>query len=79
MEFERLLNILIKKIFAEAKILLFTSYKPYTFLFLCFKLLGSKMSDDAEQQAEEVEVLKSIYEGDDNFKAVNSTTYQYKV
>ncbi|XP_047988211.1 RWD domain-containing protein 4 [Leguminivora glycinivorella] len=36
------------------------------------------MSEDAEQQAEEVEVLKSIYEGDDNFKQVNPTTYQYK-
>ncbi|XP_038215949.1 RWD domain-containing protein 4 [Zerene cesonia] len=36
------------------------------------------MSDDAEQQAEEVEVLKSIYEGDDNFKQLNDKTYQYK-
>ncbi|CAH0604991.1 unnamed protein product [Chrysodeixis includens] len=36
------------------------------------------MSDDAEQQAEEIEVLKSIYEGDENFKQVDSTTYQYK-
>ncbi|CAH2244225.1 RWD domain-containing protein 4 [Pararge aegeria] len=36
------------------------------------------MSDDAEQQAEEIEVLKSIYEGDDNFKQVGATTYQYK-
>ncbi|XP_045491763.1 RWD domain-containing protein 4 [Colias croceus] len=36
------------------------------------------MSDDAEQQAEEIEVLKSIYEGDDNFKQLNDKTYQYK-
>ncbi|CAG9585043.1 unnamed protein product [Danaus chrysippus] len=36
------------------------------------------MSDDAEQQAEEIEVLKSIYEGDENFKQVDSKTYQYK-
>ncbi|CAH0722045.1 unnamed protein product, partial [Brenthis ino] len=36
------------------------------------------MSDDAEQQAEEIEVLKSIYEGDDNFKQVDTTTYHYK-
>lgn len=37
------------------------------------------MSDDAEMQAEEIEVLKSIYEGDENFKQVDPTTYQYKV
>ncbi|XP_034840160.1 RWD domain-containing protein 4 [Maniola hyperantus] len=36
------------------------------------------MSDDAEQQADEIEVLKSIYEGDENFKQVSATTYQYK-
>ncbi|KAJ2953038.1 hypothetical protein O0L34_g7428 [Tuta absoluta] len=36
------------------------------------------MSDDAEQQAEEMEVLKSIYEGDENFKQLNDKTYQYK-
>ncbi|CAK1581469.1 unnamed protein product [Parnassius mnemosyne] len=36
------------------------------------------MSEDAEQQAEEIEVLKSIYEGDENFKQVDGTTYQYK-
>ncbi|CAH0748565.1 unnamed protein product [Diatraea saccharalis] len=36
------------------------------------------MSEDAELQAEEIEVLKSIYEGDDNFKQVDSKTYQYK-
>lgn len=37
------------------------------------------MSDDAEQQAEEIEVLKSIYEGDENFKQLDAKTYQYKV
>lgn len=37
------------------------------------------MSDDAEQQAEEIEVLKSIYEGDENFKQIDAKTYQYKV
>lgn len=37
------------------------------------------MSDDAEQQLEEIEVLKSIYEGDENFKQINNKTYQYKV
>ncbi|XP_028168004.1 RWD domain-containing protein 4 isoform X1 [Ostrinia furnacalis] len=36
------------------------------------------MCDDAEQQAEEVEVLKSIYDGDEGFKQVDSKTYQYK-
>ncbi|XP_047527831.1 RWD domain-containing protein 4 [Vanessa atalanta] len=36
------------------------------------------MSDDAEQQAEEIEVLKSIYEGDENFKQVDAKSYQYK-
>ncbi|CAB3239296.1 unnamed protein product [Arctia plantaginis] len=36
------------------------------------------MSDDAEQQAEEIEVLKSIYEGDENFKQIDDKTYQYK-
>lgn len=37
------------------------------------------MTDDLEQQLEEIEVLKSIYEGDENFKEINSKTYQYKV
>lgn len=37
------------------------------------------MCDNAEQQAEEIEVLKSIYEGDENFKQVDAKTYQYKV
>ncbi|XP_062607499.1 RWD domain-containing protein 4-like [Saccostrea cucullata] len=31
-----------------------------------------------EQQEEELEVLHSIYEGDENFKIVNPTTFQYK-
>ncbi|XP_048753247.2 RWD domain-containing protein 4-like [Ostrea edulis] len=31
-----------------------------------------------EQQEEELEVLLSIYEGDDNFKQVSPTTFQYK-
>lgn len=31
-----------------------------------------------EQQEEELEVLHSIYEGDDNFKEVSLTTFQYK-
>ncbi|CAK1545064.1 unnamed protein product [Leptosia nina] len=42
------------------------------------ELVPRVMSDDAEQQTEEVEVLKSIYEGDENFKQLNDTTYQYK-
>ncbi|CAK1554822.1 unnamed protein product [Leptosia nina] len=33
---------------------------------------------NVEQQAEEMEVLKSIYEGDKNFHQLNDTTYQYK-
>lgn len=37
------------------------------------------MGEEAELQAEEIEVLKSIYEGDENFKQLNPTTYQYKV
>ncbi|GBP17204.1 RWD domain-containing protein 4 [Eumeta japonica] len=36
------------------------------------------MSEEAELQAEEIEVLKSIYDGDENFKQLSSTTYQYK-
>ncbi|XP_063378390.1 RWD domain-containing protein 4 [Cydia fagiglandana] len=51
-----------------------TSYKPK----YCSLLSPVRMSDDAEQQAEEVEVLKSIYDGDENFKQVNPKTYQYK-
>ncbi|XP_064612484.1 RWD domain-containing protein 4-like [Liolophura sinensis] len=31
-----------------------------------------------EQQEEEIEVLSSIYEGDDNYKQLNPTTFQYK-
>jgi len=37
------------------------------------------MSEEClEQQAEEAEVLQSIYEGDDCFKQISSTCYQYK-
>ncbi|ESP04169.1 hypothetical protein LOTGIDRAFT_180040 [Lottia gigantea] len=31
-----------------------------------------------ELQQEEIEVLESIYDGDENFKKIDSTTYQYK-
>lgn len=31
-----------------------------------------------ELQQEELEVLRSIYDGDDSFKVVNETTFQYK-
>lgn len=34
---------------------------------------------ELEQQAEEIEALVSIYEGDSCFKQINSTTFQYKV
>lgn len=37
------------------------------------------MSDALEQQAEELEALASIYEGDNFFKQVNPTTVTYKV
>lgn len=37
------------------------------------------MSEPLEQQAEELEALTSIYEGDLYFKQLNSTTFQYKV
>jgi hypothetical protein len=37
------------------------------------------MSENLELQAEELEALASIYDGDTNFKQVNPTTYQYKV
>ncbi|KAH8376125.1 RWD domain-containing protein 4 [Drosophila serrata] len=36
------------------------------------------MSTPLEQQTDEREALQSIYEGDTNFKEVNSTTFQYK-
>ncbi|XP_039277744.1 RWD domain-containing protein 4 [Nilaparvata lugens] len=36
------------------------------------------MSSYPEQQAEEREVLQSIYDGDPSFKELNPTTYQYK-
>ena len=34
---------------------------------------------ELEQQTEEIEALTSIYEGDDGFKQLNNTTFQYKV
>lgn len=37
------------------------------------------MSDNLEQQADELEALVSIYEGDNFFKQLNNTTFQYKV
>lgn len=37
------------------------------------------MSETLEQQTEEREALQSIYEGDEAFKEINSTTFQYKV
>lgn len=38
------------------------------------------MSEEVKQmQDDEREALISIYEGDDAFKQVNPTTYQYKV
>ncbi|XP_017033938.1 RWD domain-containing protein 4 [Drosophila kikkawai] len=36
------------------------------------------MSTPLEQQTDEREALQSIYEGDTNFKEINSTTFQYK-
>lgn len=36
-------------------------------------------SEVKEQQDEELEALVSIYEGDDAFKQINPTTFQYKV
>ncbi|KAL7031380.1 hypothetical protein ACKWTF_006985 [Chironomus riparius] len=36
------------------------------------------MTDLLEQQAEELEALASIYEGDNFFKQLNNTTFQYK-
>ncbi|XP_033112171.1 RWD domain-containing protein 4-like [Anneissia japonica] len=35
--------------------------------------------DNKEAQNEEREVLQSIYEGDENFKELNPTTFQYRV
>ena len=32
-----------------------------------------------EEQEEELEVLRSIYESDERFNEVNSTTFQYKI
>lgn len=37
------------------------------------------MSENLEQQTEELEALVSIYEGDTYFNQLNSTTFQYKV
>ena len=37
------------------------------------------MSDALELQAEELEALESIYEGDNFFKQLNPTTVSYKV
>lgn len=37
------------------------------------------MSEILEQQTEEREALQSIYEGDEAFKEINETTFQYKV
>lgn len=34
---------------------------------------------NSENQEEELEVLRSIYEGDANFKEMNIKTFQYKV
>ncbi|XP_037821615.1 RWD domain-containing protein 4 [Lucilia sericata] len=36
------------------------------------------MSEALEQQTDEREALQSIYEGDEAFKEINSTTFQYK-
>ncbi|XP_013107194.1 RWD domain-containing protein 4 [Stomoxys calcitrans] len=36
------------------------------------------MSEALEQQADEREALSSIYEGDDAFKEIDATTFQYK-
>lgn len=40
--------------------------------------LKVSMEDEQQQQIEEIEVLKSIYDGDDKFKQLDDTTYQYK-
>lgn len=37
------------------------------------------MSETKELQDDEREALVSIYEGDENFHQINSTTFQYKV
>ena len=37
------------------------------------------MTDLLEQQAEELEALASIYEGDNFFKQLDNKTFQYKV
>ena len=37
------------------------------------------MSENLEQQTDELEALISIYEGDNYFKQLDNTTFQYKV
>lgn len=37
------------------------------------------MSENLEQQTDELEALISIYEGDTYFKQLDNTTFQYKV
>ena len=37
------------------------------------------MSENEEMQKDEREALQSIYEGDDQFKELSPTVYQYKV
>jgi RWD domain. len=36
------------------------------------------MTDYKEEQSEELEVLRSIYEGDEQFNEINETCFQYK-
>ena len=36
------------------------------------------MSDYQEEQEEELEVLRSIYEGDEKFNEINEKCFQYK-
>lgn len=37
------------------------------------------MSENLEQQTDELEALVSIYEGDNYYKQLDNTTFQYKV
>lgn len=38
------------------------------------------MADDiSTEQTEEIETLASIYEGDENFKQISGSSFQYKV
>merc|ERR1712142_406638 len=59
----------------EANFYYFTCLKNLTRLFNCS---GKNMSVN-ENQAEEIEVLDSIYDGDESFKKLNDTTYQYMI